>query len=220
MKHWTQREATTGGTISPGAVNDELRAQQSSITTLDRDQLPGNYVSSDRLKDYALTRVYSAEETHTGGEQTTAVYTGTVPTNSWQAVTFGVYAGGWQNIDDDAITLAGFKGGHLQIEWAGNAYIMGGFADGLNVPFPKSPRYVNLRITANGLTIAEKRGPCYHEAFRVIGSTLVPQGDVSIRFQWRIVGPSEDDGLTTSDSKRVPQAHLYSMRYLAIGRWR
>ncbi len=62
MKHWTQREATTGGTISPGAVNDELRAQQSSITTLDRDQLPGNYVSSDRLKDYALTRVYSAEE--------------------------------------------------------------------------------------------------------------------------------------------------------------
>jgi len=220
MKHWTQREATTGGTISPGAVNDELRAQQSSITTLDRDQLPGNYVSSDRLKDYALTRVYSAEETHTGGEQTTAVYTGTVPTNSWQAVTFGVYAGGWQNIDDDAITLAGFKGGHLQIEWAGNAYIMGGFANGLNVPFPKSPRYVNLRITANGVTIAEKRGPASHEAFRVIGSTLVTQGDVTIRFQWRISGASEDDGITTTAGLFFMQAHLYSMRYLAIGRWR
>jgi hypothetical protein len=69
-------------------------------------------------------------------------------------------------------------------------------------------------------TIAEKRGPAYHEAFRVIGSTFVAQGDIAVRFQWRIEGPSQDDILTTSGGDRVPQAHLYSMRYLAIGRWR
>ena len=57
MKKWTQRDATTGGSVSPGAVNDELRAQQSSITTLDRDQLPPAYVTTNRLKDYALLRV-------------------------------------------------------------------------------------------------------------------------------------------------------------------
>ena len=36
MKHWTQRQALTGVSVSPDSINDELRAQQSSITTLDR----------------------------------------------------------------------------------------------------------------------------------------------------------------------------------------
>lgn len=225
MKKWTQRDATTGGSVSPGAVNDELRAQQSSITTLDRDQLPDAYVTTNRLKDYALMRVYKDAEFPTGGQQDTVVDSYNVPANAWNAATFQIYPGGWQNCSDGvAETLTGWKGGHLHIEWAGNAYIMGGMCFGANQPFPKTPRYLNLRITANGVTIAEKRGPAYHEAFRVIGSSLVPQGDVELRFQWKIDGPSSDDAIfnsiaPTPSSERVPQAHLYSMRYLAIGRW-
>ena len=221
MKRWTQRDATTGGTLSPDAINDELRAQQSSITTLDRDQLPEAYVTESRLKDYGILRGYVATEHPAGGQQNTVVYAPGGSSNTWDAVAFRVYPGGWQNASSGAaVTLAGFKGGHLHIEWAGNGYIFGSMADGLNVPRPKTPRYLNLRITVNGVTIAEKRGPGCHEAFRVIGSSLVPQGDLEVRFQWRIVGPSQDDATTTTSGMPVAQAHLYSMRYLAIGRWR
>jgi len=221
MKRWTQRDATTGGTISPGAVNDELRAQQSSITTLDRDQLPEAYVTESRLKDYAILRGYVADQHPTGGQQNTVVFATGTSSNSWDAAAFRVYPGGWQNVSTGtAVTLSNFKGGHLHIEWTGNGYIFGSMAKGLNVPYPKTPRYLNLRITANGVTIAEKRGPGSHEAFRVIGSSLVPQGDIEIRFQWRISGPSQDDNNVTTGAMPVCQAHLYSMRYLAIGRWR
>ena len=223
MKRWAQRDATTGGTLSPGAVNDELRAQQSSITTIDREQLPEGYVTESRLKDYAILRGYIADQHPTGGQQNTVTFDpSSDPTsNSWNAAAFRVYPGGWQNVStSSAVTLAGFKGGHLHIEWAGNGYIFGAMADGLNVPTPKTPRYLNLRITANGVTLVEKRGPGCHEAFRVIGSSLVPQGDISVRFQWRITGPSQDDKNVTTAGMPVTQAHLYSMRYLAIGRWR
>ena len=221
MKRWTQRDATTGGTLSPDAINDELRAQQSSITTLDRDQLPEAYVTESRLKDYGILRGYIDSSHPTGGQQNSVVFVGTGPSNTWDAAAFRVYPGGWQNASSGtAVVLAGFKGGHLHIEWAGNGYIFGSMANGINVPRPKSPRYLNLRITANGVTIAEKRGPGSHEAFRVVGSSLVPQGDITLRFQWRITGPSQDDAITTSAGMPVTQAHLYSMRYLAIGRWR
>jgi hypothetical protein len=101
----------------------------------------------------------------------------------------------------------------LHIEWAGNAYVMGGMARGATIQRPYNPKYLNLRIIANGVTIAERRGPAYHEAFRVIGSKLLPQGDVTVRLQYRLTGPSEDADV-------VPQAHLWGMRYLAVGRWR
>jgi hypothetical protein len=97
---------------------------------------------------------------------------------------------------------------------------MGGMAEGRSAFYPYNPRYVNLRITANGVTIAERRGPACHEAFRVLGSKLLPQGPTVLRFQWRITGPGEDDCLITSGGNVVPQAHLWGMRYLAIGRWR
>ena len=83
MKHWAQRQATSGGTLEPSAVNDELRAQQSSITTLDRDQLPDNYADEARVKDYALLRSYVDAQYPTGGEQDTAVYTFAASNNIW-----------------------------------------------------------------------------------------------------------------------------------------
>tara|TARA_R100001510_G_C7561600_1_gene141432 strand:- start:1 stop:666 length:666 start_codon:yes stop_codon:yes gene_type:complete len=219
-KKWTQRDATAGATVSPGSINDELRAQQSSITTLDREQLPNAFVNQTRLKDYAIHRVYTARETPTGGEQTTAVYTLGAPSNAWNATPFRVYPGGWQSISSSAITLEGWKGGMLHFEWVGNAYVMGGMTMGRSALYPFSPRYVNLRITANGVTIAERRGTAYHEAFRVIASRLLPQGDQVIRLQWRLTGPSEDDALVNTGGFPVPQAHLWGMRFFAVGRWR
>ena len=62
MKKWTKRDATLEAAVSPAAVNDELRASQSSITTLDRDQLPAEFVDQARLETYALHRVYVADK--------------------------------------------------------------------------------------------------------------------------------------------------------------
>jgi hypothetical protein len=221
MRRWAQRDATQGATVSPSAVNDELRAQQSSITTLDREQLPEAYANQTRVKDYALQRVYVDADYADNGEQDTSIYTAAVPDNAWNAAAYRAYAGGWQNVSSaSGITLTGWKGGMLHIEWAGNAYVMGGMARGATIQRPYNPKYLNLRIIANGVTIAERRGPAYHEAFRVIGSKLLPQGDVTVRLQYRLTGPSEDDALVTTGADVVPQAHLWGMRYLAVGRWR
>ena len=99
------------------------------------------------------------------------------------------YPGGWVNASSgNGITLTDWKGGMLHIEWTGNAYIMGGMAKGQTQPLPYSPRYLNLRITANGVTIAERRGPACHEAFRVLGSQLLPRGtdyhSIPVAYQW------------------------------------
>ena len=222
MKQWTQREATQGATASPDSINDELRAQQSSITTLDRDQLPDDYVNNTRLVLGALHHSYTASSYPTAdGQQNTVILSDSLSANAWYCASHTSYPGGWVNVDTGTgIQLTDWKGGHLHFEWAGNAFINGCFANGANVAYPKTPRYLNLRITANGVTIAEKRGPGYHEAFRVIASTLVAQGPLTIRLQWRITEPSEDEPVFTSGGDVVPQAHLWGMRYLAIGRWR
>ena len=220
-KKWTQREATTGATVSPGAINDELRAQQSSVTTLDREQLPGAYANATRVKDYALQRVYQASAYPTGGEQDTAVLTSPLANTSWNAAAFRSYPGGWVNASSgNGITLTDWKGGMLHVEWTGNAYIMGGMAEGRSAFYPYNPRYVNLRITANGVTMAKRTAPTCHYALRVPGSKPLPQAPTTLRCQWRITGPGEDDCLITDAGNVVPQAHLWGMRYLAIGRWR
>jgi hypothetical protein len=56
-----------------------LRAQQSSITTLDREQLPEAYANQTRVKDYALQRVYVDADYADNGEQDTSIYTAAVP---------------------------------------------------------------------------------------------------------------------------------------------
>jgi hypothetical protein len=54
-KKWTQRELRQGGVVEPSAINDELRAQQSSMTTLDREQYDSNWVEPPYLADYRPT---------------------------------------------------------------------------------------------------------------------------------------------------------------------
>ena len=175
MKKWTKRDATSKTTTSPAAVNNELRASQSSITTLDRDQLPATY------------------------------------------------SGGWlPGVSGTTITLTGFKGGHLFLEWSGNAYVFGAMADGASQTHPGTPRHMRLRILVSGVVIAERRGPAYHESFRIFGTGVFPSGDLSVQLQWRLVEPGSDDPIETNNvgNNNVVQGHLYSQKYFAIGRFR
>ena len=173
MKKWTKRDATLEAAVSPAAVNDELRASQSSITTLDRDQLPAEFVDQARLETYALHRVYVADKWGTG-EQTSAADAEVLP-RAWRAATYQTYTGGWlPGVAGTTVDLTGFKGGHLFIEWSGNAYVFGPMADGANQTHPGTPRHMRLRILVSGVVLAEQRGPAYHESFRIFGTGVFP----------------------------------------------
>jgi len=217
MKKWTQLEARTGASISPDLVNDELRAQQSSMTTLDRSQMPSGFVNAARLKDYALMQAWYDDQVGSTGEQTNEQDTG-VPTAAWVSSTIQTSRGSWRTLVTE--TLAGFRGGSLYVEWSANVYVNNIFANGLNDGSPGSPNYMGMRILVNGINLAERRGGGLHQQCRIFGSQLFPPGDVSLSLQWRSGDQSQDAAQTTSGGSRVPYGHLWNNRWLAIGRYR
>lgn len=218
MKHWTQREVRTGGTVSPESVQAEMTSSQGSIATLDRSQLPAACIDETRLKLYATHRMYSDATLNTTGEQT-AVDDATTPLNNWKAFTYQEYSSGWTTVAN--ATLTGFKGGSLFLEWSGNAYVYPVGTQVLLANVECVPRYVRLRVLVAGRVLVECLGPSQHEAFRVFGTGIFEQGDLPVLFQVRLTDTTYDDIVeehTTGDP--LMQAHVYSMRYLALGRWR
>ena len=79
---------------------------------------------------------------------------------------------------------------------------------------------MRLRILVSGVLLAERRGPAYHESFRVFGSGMFPSGDLSVELQWRLIEPGSDDPIEDLGGKNVVQGHIYSQKYFAIGRFR
>ena len=217
MKHWTQRETLAGGTVSPDSVQDEMTSAQSSMTALDRSQLPAACVDETRLKDYATHRVYSEIPWTTTGQQTAVVDT-TTPLNNFAAFTYQKYSSGWVTVA--TTTLTAFKGGHLLAEWSGNAYVYPASTQVLLANVESVPRYVRLRILVAGRVLVECLGPASHEAFRVFGAGIFEQGDLSVEAQVRLTDTTYDDIVQDTTPEPVCQAHVYSMRFLAIGRWR
>ena len=217
MKHWTQRETLAGGTVSPDSVQDEMTSSQSSMTALDRSQLPANCVDQTRLKDYATHRVYSEIPWTTTGQQT-AVVDATTPLNNFAAFTYQKYSSGWVTVA--TTTLTAFKGGHLLAEWSGNAYVYPASTQVQLANVESVPRYVRLRILVAGRVLVECLGPASHEAFRVFGTGIFEQGDLSVEAQVRLTDTTYDDIVQDTTPEPVCQAHVYSMRFLAIGRWR
>ena len=219
MKHWTKRDALTGGTVSADVINEEMRAHQSSITTLDRTQLPADSVDENNLEDYAIHRVYAAKQGGlTGGELTTGIDANT-PSNGFRCIAYQTGVSGYRDAGN-AITLEGFKGGSLFGEWSGNALVLPAFCSTQNNTRPGTPKYLGFRILVNGTVFAVKRGVSLHEHFRIFGNGRYPQGTLTINLQLHITGSSPDEPLVTSAGDNMPQAHIYSSRYLFIGRWR
>ena len=95
MKKWTHRDARSGNTVSPDGFNDEFRAQQSSITTIDRDQIPASFVDEARLEPGAILRTYADDQypAASDGQQDADADT-SVASNMWIASSFQVHAGG------------------------------------------------------------------------------------------------------------------------------
>jgi hypothetical protein len=222
VKKWTQHQASNGLAVNPPLVNDELTAQQSSATTLDRAQLPASWVDAARLKDGALHQAWEASLFPAGGEQTTEV-DAIVPPMGWMSSTLQIQSGGWTSISPSPILLTGFRGGNLFLEWSCNAWVNNIFIHGLNDGKPYSPNYMRLRAVVNGTVIGERRGAGYHQTSRLVASAQLPAGDLSVELQYRLTSASEDWASTVTPGTggyHVPYGHLYSNRYLIIGRFR
>ena len=218
MKKWTQAEARAGRSISPDIVNDEVRAQQTSMTALDRSQMPGTgWIDETRLADYALHQVWQADLVGSSGEQQNERDTLVGP-NAWVSSSIQTSAGGWRVLTQS--TLAGFKGGSLYVEWSANVYVNNVFAYGINDGKPGSPNYVNMRILVNGVNIAERRGGGYHQQARLVGTQRFPPGDLVLSLEWRDTPTSEDAATVNTAADHLPFSHLWNNRWLAIGRYR
>ena len=223
MKKWTTREVRDGASVSPDSINLELHAQQSAITTLDREQLSTDFVDETRLQDYALHRVWHSPRFPTGyGEQQLQAADADTAGRAWLSVNAFNDPGAFYSADygQPAITLDGFKGGNLFVEWSGNAYVFPPFADTSNLEYPKNPKYISFRIVINGLVVAERRGVSTHEHFRIFASQNFPPGSLSMELQLRVTGVGPDDPLEEASGDDIPLAHVYSLKYLVIGRFR
>lgn len=222
-RRWTARDTRAGDTISPESVQQELSSSQSSITTLDRDQYPANAIDEAYLEDYAMLRVWASKQfpdtANRGGEQA-AARDASVGTNQFRAITYQVFPGAW--FECGSATLTGFKGGSLQIEWSGNAVVNPIYQTSINAPFPGTPKYLRFRILVGGIVIVERRGIALHNHFRCFGGGVFPQGDLPVSFQALATRANPDEPITEDITGTPPimQAHVYSMRYLAVGRWR
>ena len=216
MKKWTNSESRVGRSISPDLINDEIRVQQSSITTVDRSQIPSAWIDESYMTPNALHQVWQSPSGG-GFEQENEQDTG-VGSSAWISSTIQTAAGGWRTILET--TLSGFKGGSLFIEWSANVYANNIFCYGINDGKPGTPNYISMRILVNGVNIAERRGAAYHQQSRIFGSQLFPSGDLSVSFQWKDASQSQDAATTTSGGDRVPYAHLWNNRWIAIARYR
>ena len=218
MKRWTQREVRSGGTVSPDSIQAEMTSSQGSIAALDRSQLPAAAIDNTRLKDYATHRVYEEIPWTTNGEQE-AVQDTDAPLNNFAGFTYQLYSSGWVTVA--TTTLSAFKGGSLFAEWSGNAYVYPANTQPLLANVEMVPRYVRLRLLVAGRVLVETLGPASHEHFRIFGSGIFEQGDLEVSAQVRLTDTTYDDmveEVTTNDP--LCQAHVYSMRFLAVGRWR
>lgn len=216
-KKWCQSDFLPGRSVSPKLVNDELRAQQSSMTTLDRAQVPSAFVDETRTTLYALHQVWEETQTGTTGEQENEEDPDTQDM-SWISSTSQTSNGGWRTLRQT--TLDGFKGGNLFVEWSANAYANNIFAYGTSEGLPGTPNYMRLRILVNGINIAERRGASYHQTTRIFGNQNFPPGDLTLTLQWRSSDQSQDAAVVEPSGDHVPLAHLWNNRWFAIARYR
>lgn len=225
MKKWTSHQARDKHLLDAEQINAELRDHQSSMTTLDRTQLPVTAFDETNFAPYALQRAYvitltPAVGSAEAGEQSIADTN--TPADQFQCATYQAYGGGYRSIFVGA--LSGFSGGNLYIEFQGCTYVNPLCHQTFNNSYPANPKFVSIRIIVAGVNIAESQGSgsggC--EGFRLFGSAQLPPGDHAVEVQWQGTSPGQDDPTTEASgaSYHIAQFHVWSAKMLAIGRWR
>ena len=220
MKKWTEHQARDQHLLDTEQVGAEFRVAQSSITTLDRTQLPASLFDRDQIKDDVLQKMWCSEIT--GGTHPGEINdsrNANTPAFEWIAPTYQSYGGSWETLD--SYTLTGFRGGNLFVEWHGNGYVNGLCNQTFNNAYPANPKHLNLRILVAGVKFAEKMGPSTGiHSFRLFGTGQFPPGDHQVFLQWRGTPSGPDDITENNGGDAVMQFHAFGCKTLAIGRHR
>lgn len=223
MKKWTVWEARDGNAAQPTQINYELRTAASSLQTLDRSQLPAGGVDDATLATNALHQVwfYPRYPLTSGSEgEQQAVRDSTISlTNNWRCFSYQEAQGGWLNVGSP-ITLTGFKGGSLLVEWSGIGWQWPAFTNTQENFDPGNPKHVRLRILVGGVSFCERLGPGYHEAWRAMGCQYMPAGDHQVLLQFQPTPIGADDAVVDNLGSRLAQAHLYGSKVFIMGRYR
>jgi hypothetical protein len=223
MKKWTQHEPRPGNSASPDSINDEFRAHQSSFATLDRSQLPPLSIDSSRLTSHALHQVWCYPRypltADYEGEQDALLDTSIPLTNEWVSISYQDMPGGWLNVGDP-ITLTGFKGGNLFVEWSGNGWVFPLFTNTKHSYRPGNPKRIRLRLVVGGIVIADRWGPGYTEHWRIFGTTQLPAGNHALYMQFQLTPQGPDDAIEDSTGQRLAQGHVFSSKVFVMARYR
>lgn len=229
MKYWTEHQARSSQLADSNQLNAELRVSQSAITTLDRTQTPSGEYDASNIADNTLRQVWPTNydnplwgSGNTAGEQTN-FRSDAADTIGYQfrALQYQNYNGGWATAH--TLTLTGFRGGHLFIEWSGIAAVFLAFSQTANNDHPPNPKYLGLRIRVGGITMVENIGAARSMSnFRTFGTGLYPAGDLPVDFDFRFTQAGQDDAIVAQGTpvKPLMQAHLFGCKALAIARYR
>lgn len=229
MKNWTEHQARSQQLAQADQLNAELRVSQSAITALDRTQTPAGSYDSSNIVDNAARQVWVTNFDNplwgsgsTRGEQT-QFRSAAADTIGYQfrALQYQNYSGGWHAAH--TITLTGFKGGHLFVEWSGLAAVFLAFSQTSNNNHPPNPKYLGVRIRVGGITMVENIG-CARTMgnFRTFGTGLYPAGNIDVTFEFRFTLAGQDDAIVAQGPpvQNLMQAHLFGCKALVIARYR
>ena len=236
MKYWTNHQARTNQTTEADQLNAELRSSQSAITTLDRTQTPAQAYNNTNVVTNAVRQVWASggqpaglqgplwgSGTTRGEQENIRATTANTLATQFRAVTYQEYSGGWRTAHTQ--TLTGFQGGQLHIEWAGLAAIFPAFQQTNHNNHPPNQKRMRLRISVAGVVMVERLGTAKSmDSFRIFGSGLYPQGDLTVEYEWRFTPAGQDDAIVYTGApaagKHLMQAHVFGSKVLAIARYR
>jgi hypothetical protein len=221
MKQWTQHQPRTNQLLETDQFNAEQLAHRGSIASLNRSQLPA-IASETQFVDGALCKTYLTKV-----EQQTELQDTNVSSDQWRCPTTDNYSG--EDINCIRTELTDHKGGMTYVEWMGmgfcNAFsCMQGAPGSLGAEKPME-KQLKLRVTVNGIVVAESEGLQQGvESFRVFGTVFLPPGDHLV--EATVVGfpAGDEDPLETSSGPGTPVHimlyHVINMELFALARYR
>lgn len=235
MKQWTKHDARSTQLIEADQFNEQHQSFRSQMTGLDRAQYPEGCVSQAQLVTNAMHKcwVFDPWDAGTASQLGEQVVLRAAPAdtsaNQFVAATYGNHTSGWVTVFET--TLSPFKGGNLLVEWYGCSAIQQfwGWSYYQNWNTVGSPavrsksndKYMGLRILVNGVVLTERIGPAKPmDHFTLTGAQQLPSGPVTLTCQMNPTGAGPDDPVTSDAGYELMQAHLFSNRVFAIGRWR
>jgi hypothetical protein len=231
MKGWTQHEARPAQIVEADQFNDQHREFRGQMTGLDRAQYPADCLTEAMIVDGARHRVWTFVPWDTGTAWTAGEQDVVMSTNAdahpeqFRGATYQLYSSGWLTAFETQLTP--FQGGSLLTEWFGNTALQTYFTWTNNARQDSTPkgrqadRYVGLRILYNNVVVVERLGPAKPiDCFRIVGESQMPNGDVTVTFQFKLEGAGPDDPIKDTAGKHLLQGHLWGNRVVCVGRWR